>query len=252
MLVFGYELVDTPGKLITRVKFAAQRTWPFAAASLVYLIPRYLVLGELMWTNPQAPDRPFINTLLTLPFVLMSYLLHLAWPVGLSVTYDTRFITNAASPMFLLPAAVFAAVAAALFIYRKRVSREVWLALLLIFVPLVPVLKLGQVSREEYLVFDHYLYLSVAGWAYLIAIGLTSFGALNLRGPAGLKRAKTALAAMAVILLVSAAAAARENRAWADSYALWSNAAECGRRFGGLTTTWDLCCLKRSVLTRRL
>jgi len=231
LLVFGYEFLETPGKLITRLRLGARRTLPFVAASLLYLIPRYLVLGELMWTNPQAPDRPFIHTLLTLPFVVGSYLVHLVWPVGLSVTYNTRFITSAASPMFLLPAAALVAIAGALFTYRKRVSREVWVALLLIVVPLLPVLKLGQVSREEYLVFDHYLYLSVAGWAYLIAIGLARFGGFDLKAPLALKRMKAALAAIAAILLVNAAVTASENRSWSDSYSLWSNAARVRPRY---------------------
>jgi tetratricopeptide (TPR) repeat protein len=224
-LVFGYEFVENPGKLTARAGLAVRRVLPFIGASLLYLIPRYLVLRELMWTNPQAQDRPFIHTLLTLPFVVMSYLFHLAWPVDLSVTYDTRFITSAASSKFLLTTAGLVVIAAVLFACRKKLNREVWLALLLTFIPLLPVLKLGQVSREEYLVFDHYLYLSVAGWAYLITIGFTRLGALDLQKPSELKRAKAALAAMAVILLVSAAAAARENRSWSDSYALWSNAA---------------------------
>lgn len=225
VLVFGYEFVENQGKPIRRVSHAARRATPFAAASLIYLIPRYVVLGDLMWANPQAPDRPLMQTFLTLPFVLVSYLFHLAWPVGLSVTYDTRFITSATSPMFFLPVAALVAIAAGLFACRKQLNREVWLALLLIFAPLLPVLKLGQVSREEYLVFDHYLYLSVAGWAYLIGIGLARLGAFDLQSAAGLKRAKAALAAMAFILLASIAVTAGENRAWSDSYALWSNAA---------------------------
>jgi len=225
LLVFSYEVVENTGATISRMSLAAQRALPFAAASLIYLIPRYAVLGELMWTNPQAPDRPWTHTLLTLPFVLASYLFHLAWPVGLSVTYDTRFITSAASPLFLLPAAALTVILAALFGYRKRMGREVWLALLLIFVPLLPVLKLGQVSREEFLVFDHYLYLSAAGWSYLIAIGVTKLGSLDLKSAAGSRKTRAALAAMVFILLGSIAVTASENRAWSDSYSVWSNAA---------------------------
>lgn len=230
LLVFGYELVETPGKLIARVSQAARRALPYAATGLLYLIPRYLALGELMWKNPQAPDRPVAYTLLTLPFVVCSYLFHLAWPLNLSIAYDTRFVTTAASPMFVLPATMLALGVIALIRFRKRVSREVWVSLLMIFVPLLPVLKLGQVSRDEYLVFDHYLYLSIAGAAYLLAIGLARLGGFdNLRKltapPPEIRRAKLSFAVIVALLLMGIVGGARENRHWANSYELWSNAA---------------------------
>jgi tetratricopeptide (TPR) repeat protein len=224
-LVFGYEFVENPGNAIVRARRAAHRALPYVAASTLYLIPRYLVLGELMWKNPQAPDRPLVYTLMTLPFVVVSYLFHLVWPVGLSVSYDSHFITSASSPMFLFPAAAILACAIGLVACRNRVNREVWLALVLIFVPLLPVLNLDQVSLEEYLVFDHYLYLSVAGFAYLVGIGLARVGGFESRAPASLRRVMLSLVAMGGMLLVTIACAANENRSWSDSYSLWSKAA---------------------------
>jgi len=226
MLVFGYELVETSGKTTERLIKSAKRALPYAAVALIYLIPRYLVLGDMMWRNPQAPDRPLTQTLLTLPLVLWSYVAHLLWPAGLSVTYNTHFVTSVTSRQFLLPAVGLGLALAALLVYRKRISREVWQGLLLIFVPLLPVLNLGQVSQEEYLVFDHYLYLSVAGLGYLIAMGIYKAGGLGTYSQArlgGLNRAVVALAAFLVITLALTSAAAVENRKWADSYSLWSN-----------------------------
>ncbi|MEK6323806.1 MAG: tetratricopeptide repeat protein [Acidobacteriota bacterium] len=228
LLVFGYELIAFSGSK-ARLITATKRALPYAAFALIYLVPRYLVLGESMWKNPQAPDRPLAYTLLTLPFVVFSYVAHLLWPIGLSVTYDTHFVVSVSSPRFLLPVAGLGLIATALFFYRKRVSREVWQALLLIFVPLLPVLNLGQVSQEEYLVFDHYLYLSVAGFGYLIAIGISKLGAfessVERTQVAGFSRPGLALAVFMVVALALTGAAARENRPWADSYSLWSNVA---------------------------
>jgi hypothetical protein len=98
VLVFGYELIDTSRQKAERLITAAKRALPYAAAALIYLVPRYLVLGESMWKNPQAPERPLAYTLLTLPFVIFSYIGHLVWPIGLSVTYNTHFVTSIASP----------------------------------------------------------------------------------------------------------------------------------------------------------
>jgi Flp pilus assembly protein TadD len=229
LLVFGYELAETPGKVIAGVSQAARRALPYAATALLYLIPRYFALGELMWKNPQAPDRPVAHTLLTLPFVVCSYLFHLAWPLNLSVVYDTHFVTTAASPSFVLPAVGLSLGVIALIAFRKRVSREVWVSLLMIFVPLLPVLKLGQISREEYLVFDHYLYMSVAGATYLVAIGLARLGGFDnlqkLTAQPETRRAKLSFAAIVALVLMAIVGAARENRSWANSYELWSNAA---------------------------
>ncbi len=217
ILIFGYEAVISNGKMSARLIEAAKRALPFVAAALVYLIPRYLVLGEMMWSNPQAPDRPFSHTLFTLPFVICSYLLHLVWPVGLSVTYDTRFITSAASPTFFLLAIILAVITGLLIYFRARISKQVWLALLMIIVPLLPVLKLGQVSQEQYLVFDHYLYISVAGLGYLAGLGLFRLSQSRTE--------KLSLAAAALLVVALAAGTHFENKAWANSYAVWSNAA---------------------------
>ena len=229
VLVVGYELIETSGQKAERLIAAARRALPYAAAALIYLVPRYLVLGELMWKNPQAPDRPLAYTLLTLPFVLCSYVVHLLWPINLSVTYSTHFVTSLTSPLFFLPAAALSVALVTLIFFRRRVSREVWQALLLVLVPLLPVLNLGQVSREEYLVFDHYLYLSVGGLGYLVALGVSKAGAFESKAGqkpiAGLSRPAFAAVSFGVIVLALTAAAARENRPWADSYSLWSNVA---------------------------
>ena len=229
LLVFGYEFIKLAGLKRGRLIAAAKRALPYAGVAFLYLVPRYLVLGELMWKNPQAPERPLAYTLLTLPFVIVSYVAHLLWPIGLSVTYSTQFVTSVRSPRFLLPGAGLVLIATALYLSRKKISREVWQALLLIFVPLLPVLNLGQISQEEYLVFDHYLYLSVAGFGYLVAIGILKLGAFKSSTErtqlAGLRRPGFVIAVFVVVALAFTVAAARENRPWADSYCLWSNVA---------------------------
>lgn len=229
LLVFGYEFIASSGPVMNRFSTSFKRALPYLSVALFYLVPRYLVLGELMWRNPQAPDRPLAHTLLTLPLVICTYARHLLWPVGLSVAYNTHFVTTITSAEFLMPAALLGLVAIALFVYRNKINREVWQALLLIVVPLLPVLNLGQVSREEYLVFDHYLYLPVAGLGYLLAMGIIRLGAFESSVAQtkifGLRRGAIAVALLAVIALASTLATARENTHWTDSYSLWSNAA---------------------------
>lgn len=232
ILLFGYELVTQKARGVDRWTSAAKRALPYVAAAFIYLLPRYLVLKEMMWKNPQAPDRPAIYTLLTLPFVVCSYLFHLVWPIGLSVNYDTHFVTSAGSREFLLPFGLLSIGASALFIFRKRISVDVWKSLLLIFVPLLPVLNLGQISQEAYLVFDHYLYISVAGLGYLVAVGVLRLASSKSKESEATEstlgapnRGVLATAAFALLTVLLVAGTALANRAWIDSYALWSNVA---------------------------
>src|SRR6185503_7996585 len=93
---------------------------------------------------------------------------------------------------------------------------------------------------DEYLVFDRYLYVSVAGWSYLIALGIAR---LSLVGK-DRNRAETpsrsmstgaviSSAVVALLLIGLTAGTARENRSWVDGYSLWSQAARVRPQFWG-------------------
>ena len=219
-----------------RLKSGIVATLPYVGVAALYLIPRYLVLGGLTWYNPHAYHGPFLHTLLTLPWVVCTYLLHLLVPVNLSIAYATSFETSAASPRFLLPALVLVVLVGAVIAYRKRFSRAAWYALALFVVPMLPVLDLRQLS-VEYLIFDRYLYLSIAGWAFLLAMGIAKLAAREegkakrVGTVAGLSRIGLASAATVLLLLLMTAATARENANWSSAHALWSNAARIRPEF---------------------
>ena len=243
-LVFAYELIestcsgfaDRPG-ILARVINASRFALIFGGVAAVYLIARYEALGALTWKTLRSYEGPLIHTLYTLPSVIWLYLCHLAWPVNLSVAYGTNFITSVTSPSFMLPAIALVLPASLLVFYRKRISRQVWHAMAWLIVPLLLVLDLRHLA-VDYLVFDRYLYISVVGWSYLIAVGVTR---LSLVGK-DLPEAQTASrpmggwsvlssAVVALMLIGLTAATAGENRKWADSYALWSQAARVRPQF---------------------
>jgi tetratricopeptide (TPR) repeat protein len=245
-LVFAYELIesscrgveDRPG-ILKRLAVAGRFSLPFAGVVTLYLIARYTALGALTWKTGRTYEGPLIHTFYTLPSVVWTYLSHLIWPVDLSVVYFTSFVTSVASPKFLVPAIAFALMALLLVFYRRRISREVWHALVLSIVPLLPVLDLRQLS-DEYLVFDRYLYVSVAGWSYLIALGIAR---LSLVGK-DRNRAETPSRSMstgavissavgALLLIGLTAGTARENRSWVDGYSLWTQATRVRPQFWG-------------------
>lgn len=234
VLIFGYEFINSSGNLITRLRSAALPALPYFAAAFLYLIPRYLVLGENMWSNSQIAARPLAHTLLTLPFILCSYIFHLVWPFGLSVTYNTHFVTSISSAKFIFPTAFLLLLAAICFALRKRISKDAWVAMLIIFVPLLPVLKIGGAVLEEYLVSDRYLYISVAGLAWLASIVLSGFVELKRENDSDNQitfihstvKPKFVINLMIVCVILLTLMTARENLAWANSYSLWSNVAK--------------------------
>jgi len=100
----------------------------------------------------------------------------------------------------------------------------------LISIPLLPVLDLKQLN-EEYMVWDRYLYLPAMGFCYLVALCFVSLQTVFKRlnkvwsrsspGPVSIVPALL----IAILLVLLTVATSRENRAWADSYSLWSKAA---------------------------
>jgi tetratricopeptide (TPR) repeat protein len=185
----------------------------------------------LIWDYPQAYRGPAIHTLWTLPWVVCSYLFHLLLPVDLSIAYNTSYVTSPASPSFLLSAALIIAIASAIFYYRNKISKNVWQAFALLLVPLVLALDIRKLP-VEYLIADRYLYLSVMGWSFLIALTLSKLAEREERRAVKQSGKLTSpqrvgLTSLLILALVSALvlATARENKAWSNAYSLWTNAA---------------------------
>ena len=187
---------------------------PYAVVGAAYLTLRFSILGQLNWKHPFAAQVPESAIWMTVPYVFVSYLKHLIAPFNLSLIYGTSFITRAADPRFLLPVAILIVLGLVLFVYRKKLSPQVWIGIAMIVAPLLPVLNL-KVFHHEYLIQDRYLYLPSIGFCYLIAI-------LILRlAP---NRAVLAGAVSVVILLALGASTIFQNRIWHDSAALWQRA----------------------------
>jgi len=198
--------------------------------AILYLIPRFLVIGGLTWDNPHTYQGPFINVLFTIPYIVFSYFAHLIWPVNLSITYFTNIETNPASARVLFPTLGLLALFSCLYVYRKKIDKEVWYGIAFLIIPLLPVLDLRKLS-VEYLIFDRYLYLSLVGWTFLIAKGLLKLAGREERQSTSsgatpvLKRLRLSAAVSVAVILLLTVATARENSSWANAHSLWSQAA---------------------------
>jgi tetratricopeptide (TPR) repeat protein len=214
-----------------RLQVAVINCLPYAGVILIYLAVRAWALGGLAFRyHPANYQGPMIHNLWTVPWVVCTYVLHLLYPVNLSIAYNTSFITTPLSPRFLLSAAAILALAFSLFVYRKRIKTEAWYALALLAAPLVIVLNLRSLP-VECLIADRYLYLSVIGWAYLIALGIEKLAARErhraMQPPANFASLKTlgfASAILVVLVAVTTMATWREAKAWETSYTLYDQA----------------------------
>jgi tetratricopeptide (TPR) repeat protein len=200
--------------LTTRGREIIPHLIPFAVVGGAYLALRFAVLGRLSWKHPFMAQVPDSAIWMTVPYVVVKYLQHLVAPFYLSLIYGTSFVTSAADPKFLAPLVILAAIAILLWIYRRRLTGQIWIALALLIAPLLPVLNL-KVFHYEYIIQDRYLYLPSIGFCYLIAMLIIQFS----------KAHKQLAAGLAIILIVAfGAGTVAQNRVWHDATALWRRA----------------------------
>lgn len=201
---------------VARLKDAALRVAPYVAVAVLYLPLRYAVLGKIGWKHPFMADVPDWAIWMTVPQVVTRYLQHLAVPFDLSLYYGTTFVKGASDPSFVVPALILLALAALLWLCRRRLGAQEWMALAMLVAPLLPVLNL-KVFHQEYIVQDRYLYLPSIGFCYLVALLLVRLAE---------RRRTLALALGALLLTGYGVGTVLQNRIWHDGVALWNRALE--------------------------
>ena len=216
LVVGAWELARGSGEKswATRTKALIPRLTPYVIVSVAYLVLRFSVLGRISWRHPFMARVPDSAIWITVPYVFVNYLRHLIAPFHLSLIYGTSFITSAADPRFLLPVGLLLGLACVLWIYRKKLSAQVWVALALTVAPILPVLNL-KVFHYEYIIQDRYLYLPSIGFCYLAAIFILQITR---------RRAPLVLAVSAGLLIAFGASTILQNRVWHDPVALWQRA----------------------------
>jgi Flp pilus assembly protein TadD len=216
LIILVWELSRDSGRLGTRITRAVKAVIPYSCVGIVYLLARFSVLGRLSWKHPMMASVPDSSILMTVPYVVATYLRHLVAPYRLSLIYGTSFIETPADPRFLVSLALLMAGAIALWVYRSKITADIWIGLTLIIAPLIPVLNL-RVFHFEYIIQDRYLYLPSIGSCFLFALLIDHLVRL---------RPQPVLFVSALVLLGFGASTVLQNRVWHDPMALWERAIE--------------------------
>lgn len=149
---------------------------------------------------------------MTQPGVIASYLRMLVWPSGQNLDHDIRPVGSVLDWGFLSGLlAVAVLLGAAALLYRRR--RLPAFGIFWFFLTLLP--ESSFVPMRDAM-FEHRLYLPMAGYAVFLVCGLL----YAARG-----RQRLAAGALVVIVLCNSLAAHRRNAVWKDGLSLWDDAA---------------------------
>jgi protein O-mannosyl-transferase len=199
--------------LLMRTRRAGIWSAPFFVELLLYLVARKLVLGFFV-NNPYdyANLLTGAQTILSVPWVLATYLTMLAMPWLTLPAHRVFPVSSASSPEFWAPLAgiMLIAVASFLLAFRSSRSRFYLFCAAWIGVTLAPMLLLHSVYH---LVQDYYLYLPSVGWSLLLGDLIAVVAQQNAFAR------RLALGCAAAILMVYAIALWRVQRYWHDDIA---------------------------------
>lgn len=200
-----------------RLIVSARRVSPYLALTVVYLMVRAVVLQGLAHPSMHLS---LATTVLTWPAVLWFYVKLLIWPLGLSVFYDTPYVSAPGLRNFLVPLMALTVTAALLWQWSRR-TPVVRLAVAWLVLPILPVLNVAVFYDGE-LAHDRYLYVPSIGFVILLAVAASRLvaGSAKLLG-------QPALQVLGVFTLVCVLNQATVTQAvyWADNLSLYSRGA---------------------------
>jgi hypothetical protein len=209
-----------------RLRTAVLPALTYVSLTLLYVVVRSRVLGG--FAHPLTL-MPVSTMIFTWPSLLLFYIKHLVWPVGLCAFVHVPYVTRASSPDFLSPLAIVVAVAIGLWAWHHQLARRapglarvqafacVWLV-----VPLMPLADLSLLARGE-VAHDRYLYLPIIGFGLLVGLALRplSFSSVRAFGEPAMQWVAFLLLAAVLGTLTSG-----QDLYWANNLLFFTRGAE--------------------------
>jgi hypothetical protein len=187
---------------------------PFAAAAVLYLIVRQLILGGLAQYPEGGANAS--SVILSAPSVFTFYIRQIVFPYWIGPLYPLRAVTTANIGLmnFVIPLLV-SLIAAGWMIWQSRKSKIARVGLALFVLPLLPAMNIAAFLPEQ-IVHDRYLYLPLLGFLMMTVPLLASLLERSMSSRPWLAYALTAAVCVPLGLQTI-----RYNRAWLSNEALW-------------------------------
>ena len=221
-IIFAYEWVfgerDFGSTRFGRLRAGLSVIAPYLVVVAIYIPIRLFALKGFGAT---ITPLSLSTVLLTLPSLLWFYVKLLIWPFGLSAFYDTPYTTSVTFSTFILPAIAVMVLGLAIW-FGSRKSRVVAFACAWLVLPIIPVLNLPSLLRDE-IAHDRYLFLPSIGFSILIALAITRF---NIGRSTILGLPVCQVAAIVVLCGVLGCATAWQHSFWANEFVLFKQGVE--------------------------
>ena len=213
---------------IQRIRNAAGAVLPYLGATPVYLVLRGVALQGLSHT---LTPLPLTTLVFTAPSLLWFYIKRLVWPVRMTLTYTTPYVSAPHWDAFGLPLVAMGAVAFVVWAWGRRPlgpsgdglpwcerkGRLIAFASAWILLPLLPPLNLTAFPMNDF-VHDRYTYLPSVGFAIIAAMVLRSIR-IGRTQVWGLSAIQLGIAAMVSALCVWGAL--EESIVWSNDLLLY-------------------------------
>lgn len=219
-ILFCWAIIKNKGDkdIVEKVIGSVKSVLVFIIPIIVYLGLRISVLGKVSWRHPMTTDNSTELIYATIPSVFLTYLKNIIFPFDLSLIYNTRFVSSFSDLLLWVPVVILAGLIVLIYLSRKLLTTQMWMALILFIVPLLPVLNL-QVFHYEYIVQDRYLYIPSIGFVWFVACLIEELW--NSEKGIFKKLAPVLVAVLCISYLIGTI---WQNRMWNSAVSLWSRA----------------------------
>lgn len=216
LMVYCYEWIYTDKRENKNSIFLNPYNAGYIGITLVYIYIRfYYFHNPDSLVEVYAPAWGFQERLLTIPWLLLSYLKLSLFPVSLSSDHAINPVKSVSSFLFIAPVIVVSSLLAIAITVRNR-KKEISFGILYFFIALIPVYNIFPIAMP---VAERYIYLPIAGFA--IIAGTTLKFVLETPG-FEFRRFIIFIILLSTVSLYSIKVLKR-NEVWGNDYSFWAD-----------------------------
>lgn len=209
LIIYCYERGYCDAEKERLRSFLSKRLWGYIVISLIYAYLRFF-----HFYNPEAGNYPrweVEERFLTVPWIFLSYLKLILFPISLSAVYEVVPIKSPTF-QFLISSLIITLFLYTVFAMRKR-EQGVVFGILFYFITLAPVYNLFPIIHP---LADRYLYLPLAG---IIIFTVSAIHHLSGR----LEYRAAFLTFLIAIFFIFSLLVIERNEVWKNDFSLWSD-----------------------------